>query len=203
MKKNTQKREQAFALLVVIPIVLILAMIGLVFVSTVRHAVQSQADHLSYLQSRYMAKSALQLALLERQPRIAIRRNIGRGTSALILNVESRFPRQAKVYFAEHPLQHIYEFEYQDGNRTINLLRNIQHDVPSGTTIYLVHDLDGDGKMDSISERNLFGGQIKVSSEFISHDALSEVPYGETIQYQAHAAVGISQCMIEAIVRYP
>lgn len=203
MRNNTNKQEQAFALLVVIPVILILAMIGLVFVSTVRHAVQSQADHVSYLQARYMAKSALQLALLERQPRAESLRNLGRGNKSLVLDVEGDFPNRGNVYFAEHPLQHIYEFEYQEGNQTINLLRNVQHDVPLGTTIYLVHDFDGDGEIGSISERNLFGGQIKVSSEFISHDELSEVPYGETIRYQAHAAVGISQCMIEATVRFP
>ena len=197
MKRSS--RENGFALITVIAVFLVLSMMGLLFIYVIKAKLSSETDRLMAFQSKYLAKSAMQMAMLEMQFKTeSIDRVRKNGTQIKVKSLED-FPSSGWIAIGEsNPLsQHSYT--RNPGNQGITIDPPLQQNTPIGTSVYLFQDLDGDGAIGSIGRRRYGNGTIEAS--ILNREPQNGTP--ATAIVTSKATVGSAQCKMEAGIFFP
>lgn len=198
MRDNS--RQDGFALVLVIAVFLLLSMVGLVFAYIVRSKLESETERLLHAQSRYMAKSALQWALLEMQPRTELRTNARKGETRIAVQSPQDLPTAGAIAIGEQKPLPVFSYNKMTGTGSLNLNSPLSKNVPAGAVVYLLRDLDGDGKFGSIASRSYESGTIETISPLAPLETSGFPP---SLLLRSTATAASTQTELESVVVFP
>ncbi len=212
--------QNGMALVVVIPIFLFLSLISLLFIQMVNSKLSSGTDRLMNVQSNFLARSALQLALLEVQDFTELADPVRKNRRTVEVVLVDSFPQRGTIFFGGHSPGVLFQYVLANesnaspanpGNNnnspnqhsnglTLNLDTRVRQNLPAGTNVYLVRDLDGNGQILSVSPRTLENGVIEVNP--IQRENLA-MRFDIPIILQSKATIGRAQTVIERGIVFP
>ncbi|HQO37045.1 MAG TPA: hypothetical protein PLG59_20455 [bacterium] len=194
------KRRNGFAVMVVVPILLFVVLIALFLLYIVQSRLESTTVVLESRRAKYLAHSAVQLALLEIQERTDLRDNAAKGQPTVRVSDAGVLPSQGAVLFGEHVPG--VTFGYTRDGDSLRLDAPISQNLPAGTSVYLCRDLDGDGGFGSLGVIEFGSGTIQVT--VIQPDSVRDSrEIGSVIYLRATGRSGDAQSTVETAVRLP
>ncbi|MBI1389711.1 MAG: hypothetical protein GC154_14835 [bacterium] len=202
VRRRSPKNERGFALVAAIAVLLLLSMTGLLFTALVRARLDSAARAVNAAQVRYLAHSAVQLAMLERQPLAEALTDAAPGAARLRVSGVESLPERGRLYAGEHPAAESIAFTRSAGDEIV-LSEPLRRDIPAGSVLYGLTDLDGDGAYDSVTDLSILNGVVTVTAQSAASSDESPGTFVETIVYRAEARLGGARCLVEAAVIYP
>ncbi len=221
MRKN--ESQSGMALVVVIPIFLFLSLISLLFLQMVNSRLSSSTNQLMNVQSKFLARSALQLALLEAQDITELAGNVQKNRKTVQVVPAESLPQQGTIFLGGHSPGIIFQYEIAENENapanntnspaqpdpglaipstglTLNLNTSVRQNMPAGIKVYLVRDLDGNGQILSIAPRPLENGTIEVTPV---QNENSPIQFDTPIILRAKATIGPAQTVIEREIIFP
>ncbi len=201
--RSRNKQDSGIALLLVLPVFVLLTMIGLILTLMVNSRISTETSRIQSLRVKYLAKSAIQLALLEIQGRTEISENVKKNSKDVVVRDINQIPSNGSVSFNGDPLRNFIPFSKMGNSNTIRLISAVQENLAAGMIIYILQDLDGDDQFCSISPREFDGGMIEVKPIRKELQNSENQLTNSTLMLHSTARIGAVESKIERIVFFP
>jgi len=185
--------------MVVIPIMLLLSFVSILYLHILRTQIDSAENTASSHQVRYLAKSALQMALLEIQAIGEIKNNAGKGNTRIDVSFINPAPDAGFIVVGGNKNNKQTPY-IKTGMDKIDLSSPLVHNIPRGTVLYLCRDLDGDGGIGTLASRPFENGVIEVKRLNPERQPASDIQIHTPLIFQANASIGIYTWTIEHTV---
>lgn len=195
---NNRKTEKALSLLVVIPIMLVLFIFAFLFIELVQVRTWVSQNSTASAQTRFMAKTALQLALSEIRCIAELTDHARRGQTAISVSHGQAFPTTGFLLLGGH--RHYPLTAYQKNGEKLTLSTPVKRNLPKGTRVYLGRDLDNNGQIGSINSMPYRGGRIEVQRQTQSKTPADTLQTKTPYTFAAKAVNGSAQWTIERTV---
>lgn len=187
--------KRGLAILVVIPMLLFVAALGLLTLYMVQSKLQSTTISVQSLQAKYLARSAIQLALLEIQPVTPLKTNCRKNEMRIEVVSGERLNQGCWIAFGGHTPGIVFQLT---GSGTVwNIDPALTHHLPQGSWLYLCRDIDGDGTIGSLGTRALETGIIMAERNDPANDNAAVAP---VIYLRGKAKVGSAESVFETAV---
>ncbi len=201
--RSPNRRDRGIALLLVLPVFVLLTMIGLILTLIVDSRISTETSRIQSLRVKYLAKSAMQLALLEIQGRTEISKNVRKHSKVVVLRDITQIPQSGSISFNGNPIRNIFPFSKQGNSKKIRLNSAVTENLTAGMIIYILQDLDGDAEFCSISPREFDGGVIEVKPiRTITNNSGNQLTQS-TLMLHSTARIGAVETKIERLVFFP
>ena len=201
--RSSNKNNRGIALLLVLPVFVLLTMIGLILTVIVNSRISTETSRIQSLRSKYLAKSAMQLALLEIQGRTEISENVKKNSKAVVVRDIAQIPQYGSLSFNGNPIRNIISFSKQGNSKKIRLNSAVTENLAAGMIMYILQDLDGDDKFCSISPRKFDGGIIEVKPIITNRQITENNQKRSTLMLHSTARIGSVESKIERLVFFP
>jgi hypothetical protein len=201
--RSSNKNNRGIALLLVLPVFVLLTMIGLILTVIVNSRISTETSRIQSLRSKCLAKSAMQLALLEIQGRTEISENVKKNSKAVVVRDIAQIPQNGSLSFNGNPIRNIIPFSKQGNSKKIRLNSAVTENLAAGMIMYILQDLDGDDKFCSISPREFDGGIIEVKPIITNRQITENNLKRSTLMLHSTARIGSVESKIERLVFFP
>lgn len=187
--------ERGASLILILPVVLILGVTAILFIALVQSGGQSRFLQGEGMRAHYAAISAMQLSLLEIQPRTFLQSGVYAGDDEITVADGDALPAQGSLLIGG-PVP-VGPLGYTRQDDAITLDDTIEARIAPGVVIYLCRDLDGNGTFGTRGETAL--GRAILSSSFDAvHENATRFPEGVSVLYlKARARVGDTLAVLD------